>query len=119
MSFLGDFHFIRPAWLLLVPVAAWLWWRLRQFQDPLRGWRAVMDEKLLEAMRVGEDARSGWRGVGLMAAWLIGVIAVAGPTWKPEPSPFADDPVPVMLVLKAGETMELSDLTPSRMERAA
>ena len=51
-------------------------------------------------------------------AWLLAVIAVAGPTWRPEPSPFADDPVPVMLVLRAGESMDLSDLAPSRMERA-
>ena len=59
-----------------------------------------------------------WRGASLLAAWLIAVVALAGPTWRPEPSPFADDPVPVMLVLKAGETMDLADLAPSRMERA-
>ena len=118
MSLLGDFHFIRPLWLLLAPVSAWLWWRQRRAQDPLRGWRAVMDEELLDALKVGEDSRGKWRDAGLLATWLIGIIAVAGPTWKPEPSPFADDPVPVMLVLKANETMELSDLTPSRMERA-
>jgi Ca-activated chloride channel family protein len=58
------------------------------------------------------------RDVGLLVAWLLAVIAVAGPTWRPEPSPFADDPVPVMLVLRAGESMDLSDLAPSRMERA-
>ena len=29
MNSLGDFHFIRPAWLLLAPVATWLWWRVR------------------------------------------------------------------------------------------
>ena len=118
MSFLDDFHFIRPAWLLLVPIASWVWWNLRKSKDPLKGWRAVIDEKLLEAMKVGPNSRSKWRDVSLLAAWLIAIVAVAGPTWQPEPSPFADDPVPVMLVLKAGETMNLSDLTPSRMERA-
>jgi Ca-activated chloride channel family protein len=50
--------------------------------------------------------------------WLIASIAAAGPTWRPEPSPFADDPVPVMLVLKASESMNASDLAPYRMERA-
>ena len=118
MNFLGDFHFIRPAWLLLVPVVVGLWWLARQSQDPLRGWRAVMDPRLLEALTVGEGTRNRWRGLGLLAAWLLAVVAVAGPTWRPEPSPFADDPVPVMLVLKAGETMDQSDLMPSRMERA-
>jgi Ca-activated chloride channel family protein len=49
---------------------------------------------------------------------LTAVVAVAGPTWRPEASPFADDPVPVILVLYAGESMDLADLAPSRMERA-
>ena len=42
MSFPGDFHFIRPAWLLLAPLVVWLWLRVRKSQDPLRGWRAVI-----------------------------------------------------------------------------
>ena len=37
---------------------------------------------------------------------------------QPEPFPFAVAPVPVMLVLNIGETMTLSDLSPTRMERA-
>ena len=134
MNNLGDFHFIRPAWLLLAPLVTWVWWRVRTAQDPLRGWRKVMDPKLLDALTVGRIAgpagdnvslsgwrrmRSGsWRGGGLLAAWWLAMLSLAGPTWRPEPSPFADDPIPVMLVLKAGETMELADLAPSRMERA-
>ena len=135
MTFLGDFHFIRPAWLLLAPVVVWVWWLVRRSQDPLRGWRAVIEPELLDALIVGRIANpsgdnansSGRKGIpsylfrgggGLLVAWLLAVIAVAGPTWRPEPSPFADDPVPVMLVLRAGETMNLSDLAPSRLERA-
>ncbi|MCA9427590.1 MAG: VWA domain-containing protein, partial [Candidatus Omnitrophica bacterium] len=61
---------------------------------------------------------SKWRGLGPLVAILIGIVAVAGPTWRPEPSPFADDPAPAMVLLKADKTMDLSDLSPSRMERA-
>jgi hypothetical protein len=70
-----------------------------------------MDPELLDAMTVGRSANpsasdTGWnsipsyflRGTGLLAAWLLAVLAVSGPTWRPEPSPFADDPVPVMLL---------------------
>lgn len=155
MTYLEQFHFLRPAWLLLAPVVVWLWWLVRTRQDPLRGWRAWMDRDLLAALTVGRignpfhrrllapradssvlaagsigsppqgvTGRNAipsyfrWRGVGLLATWLTAVVALAGPTWRPEPSPFADDPVPVMLVLHAGETMDLADLAPSRMERA-
>lgn len=133
MTNLEQFHFLRPAWLLLVPVVVWIGWRVRKRQDPLRGWRAMMDRDLLAALTVGAMATpssrtaasgriarmfSGCRGCRLLVAWLTAVVAVAGPTWRPEPSPFADDPVPVMLVLSAGETMDLADWAPSRMERA-
>jgi Ca-activated chloride channel homolog len=134
MNNLGDFHFIRPAWLLLAPIVTWFWWRVRTAQDPLRGWRQVMDPQLLDALTVGRITvptgdnakRSGWRrirswswrGWGLLVAWWLAMLSLAGPTWRLEPSPFADDPIPVMLVLKAGETMDLVDLAPSRMERA-
>ena len=118
MNSLADFHFIRPAWLLLAPVVIGIWWLARQSQDPLRGWRAMMDPELLAALTVGRAGRDRWRGAGLLAAWLLAVVAAAGPTWRPEPSPFADDPVPIMLVLKANETMEQADLMPNRMERA-
>ena len=134
MTYLEHFHFLRPAWLLLVPVLAWIWWLVRTRQDPLRGWRAWMDGDLLTALTVGGDvipsshpagasarvrqAFHQCRGSALLVTWLTAVVAIAGPTWRPEPSPFADDPVPVMLVLKAGESMNLADLAPSRMERA-
>jgi Ca-activated chloride channel family protein len=134
MNSLGDLHFIRPAWLLLAPVVTWVWWQVRTAQDPLRGWRKVMDPKLLDALTVGRIAGTSgdnanlsgwrrmrscsWRGWGLLAAWWLAMLSLAGPTWRPEPSPFADDPIPVMLVLKAGETMDFADLAPSRMERA-
>jgi Ca-activated chloride channel family protein len=98
-------------------------------------WRRLSHElprrELLDAMTIGPmvhpsasaAGQSGIRsyfprGAGLLAAWLLAIVAVAGPTWRPVPSPFADEPVPVMVVLKAGETMNQSDLMPSRMERA-
>ena len=118
MTLVGDFHFIRPAWLLLIPCALGIWWQVRSVRDPLRGWRAVMDPRLLHALAIGETRRNHGRGWGPLVAWLLAIVAVAGPTWRPEPSPFADDPVPIMLVLKAGESMNQSDLMPSRMERA-
>ena len=118
MSFLGDFHFIRPLWLLLLPMISWLWWRGWRSRDALRGWKGAMAPELLAAMTVGDDRQSRWLEYTRLAAWLIALVAVAGPTWRPEPSPFADDPVPLMLVLKANQTMDLTDLSPTRLERA-
>ncbi len=115
---IGNFHFIRPAWLLLLPIAVAIWWRIRRTKDPMAGWRNVMAEDLLQALVVGGTNRKDYRQHALLLAWILGCIAIAGPTWQLVPSPFADNPNPVMMLLKANETMKLTDLTPSRMERA-
>lgn len=118
MTVFSEFHFLRPLWLALLPVTVGLWWLIRRHADPLRGWRAVMNPQLLAALTVGSGPRAGGRGIVLLVGWLLATISLAGPVWKPEPSPFSDDPVPVMVLLRAGESMDLSDLSPSRMERA-
>ncbi len=118
MSLPFEFHFLRPLWLLALPVAAWLWWRLRVLTDPLAGWRALIERPLLDALAVGAGRRSRWRGIGLLLAWLTAILSLAGPAWRADPASYADDPVPVMLVLRAGESMGLEDFAPSRMERA-
>lgn len=116
MAILADFHFIRPAWLLLVPVAFGVWWFWRRRSDPLRGWREQIAPGLLKALVVGPSHRSSARW--LLGAWLLAIVSIAGPTWQMEPSPFADDSAPLVVLLKADATMEQADPAPSRLERA-
>ncbi len=52
-AILNNFHFIRPGWLLLIPIAIGLWWLWQRRADPLRGWRAQIEPELLEALVVG------------------------------------------------------------------
>ncbi len=115
---LDNFHFIRPAWLLLAPLAVGLWWLWQRRSDPLRSWREQIAPELLEPLVVGrESARSGsarW----LLVAWLLSIVAIAGPTWRLEPNPFADDATPLMILLKADISMMQPDPAPSRLERA-
>lgn len=118
MSELANFHFIRPLCLVLIPISLVVWWLLRQQNDPLRSWRGVVDPKLLDALSVHPEGRQRWRDLPRLILWLLAAFAIAGPSWRAEPSPFADDPVPVLLLLKANDTMEQSDLMPTRMERA-
>lgn len=121
MSGLADFHFIRPGWLLLLPVVVVIWWLRLRGNDVLQGWRRSIDPELLAALVIqGNGDRSARIAPQtlLLIGWLLAVIAVAGPTWRPEPSPFADDPVPVMVLLKASQSTDSEDLMPSRIERA-
>ncbi|NTV87831.1 MAG: VWA domain-containing protein [Burkholderiaceae bacterium] len=111
-------HFIRPGWLLLAPLAVALWWLWQRRSDPLRGWREQIAPDLLEALVVGRESIKSGNARWLLVAWLVAIVAIAGPTWRLEPSPFADDVTPLMILLKADVSMMQPDPAPSRLERA-
>lgn len=113
-----SFHFIRPGWLLLAPLAVALWWLWQRRSDPLRGWREQIAPDLLEALVVGRESIKSGNARWLLVAWLVAIVAIAGPTWRLEPSPFADDVTPLMILLKADVSMMQPDPAPSRLERA-
>jgi Ca-activated chloride channel family protein len=113
-----NFHFIRPVALLLVPLAVLIWWMWQHRSDPLRGWRDQIDPDLMKALVVGNESSSRLPAQLILVAWIVAIIAIAGPTWRLEPSPFADDSTPLMILLKADISMETTDPTPSRLERA-
>jgi Ca-activated chloride channel family protein len=119
IDLLTGFHFIRPWWLLLALVALVLWWLERQEADTTSRWRTVMDGALLAALTIGRGERTRL-GPGdlLLAAWIIGIAAAAGPTWRQVPSPFAQSARPAMFVVKVTPSMLGRDLAPTRLDRA-
>jgi Ca-activated chloride channel homolog len=113
------FHFERPLWLLCLIPAVVLWRLSRRMADPAEKWRGIIDPELLRNLLVKH--KSGARltpNALLLFAWLVGSIIAAGPVWRLRPSPFADAPPPVMVVLKVAKSMEASDLEPTRLDRA-
>jgi Ca-activated chloride channel family protein len=119
MSDFAAFHFLRPLWLLALLPAVLLWWAHRRQADTTRRWRGAIDADLLRHLVVG-GRTGGWlRPVdAMLATWVVAAIMVAGPAWQREPSPFAADAPPVMIVLRVTPSMETRDLQPSRLERA-
>jgi len=118
MAALADFHFIRPGTLLFAPLAIGLWWLWRRYADPLRGWREQIAPGLLQALVIGSGPTQRRPALWLLTVWLLATVAIAGPTWRLEPSPFADDATPLMIVLKTDASMERPNPAPSRLERA-
>lgn len=116
---LAAFHFIRPEWLAALLPAALLWWLLRRRSDPGLAWRGIVAPHLLEHLLGGEDKRSRFgplQWIGL--SWIAATLAVAGPTWRHEPSPFAQDTAALAIVVKVSPSMKTEDVQPSRLERA-
>jgi len=113
-------HFIRPAWLLALPLAVLLPWMWRHLRRPSGDWARVVDPHLLRWLSVGETTRRG-SGVG---AWVAGavlglaVLALAGPSWQrlPDVSFAARDAR--VVVLDLSRSMLAEDLRPNRLTRA-
>lgn len=117
---INNFHFLRPPWLLaIVPavlMAVFIWRR----QSARHVWRSIVASHLLEHLLVGEETQGRVKPVHLLlGVWVMGAVAVAGPTWRLEPSPFMKDSAALIIVVKAAPTMEAKDIQPSRLERAA
>jgi len=114
------FHFLRPAWLLLLLPAGLLIGAIWRRQDPMRGWKAVIAPGLLEHLAISPGKRrSRMRPVFLLSAcWLFGILAMAGPSWEKEPSPFTEDQAALFVILKVTPDMLAQDIQPSRLIRA-
>lgn len=116
---LAQFHFLRPWWLLLGLVAAWLPWALGRRGDVRRRWRGTIAPHLLDALIVGERGRLAVRPVHLVTLLLaLAAIALAGPTWQRERPPFLADKAPLAIAVDLSRTMNAIDVTPTRLERA-
>jgi len=116
---LESFHFIRPWWLLLLIPSMGLLWLLWRRRDVTRAWSQVMDPHLLAVLMSGKEDEKPLRPLTLLAAMLVlGAVALAGPTWSFEPSPFAEDQAALVILLKVSPSMDEQDVQPSRAERA-
>jgi Ca-activated chloride channel family protein len=118
-AMLAQFHFLRPAWLLLLlalPPA--LWWLARRSDLPLALARLV-DVRLLPHLL---DARAAPRRRVLLAlpavAWLLATLALAGPAWERLPQPLYGHRSAQVVALSLSPRMLARDIAPDRLSRA-
>lgn len=113
------FHFIRPEWLLALIPAALLWWWMRRRADASQPWRGIIAPHLLPHLLSGSEVKARFGPLERIAlVWLIVILAIAGPTWKHVPAPFAEDTAALAVVIKVAPSMLTEDIQPSRLVRA-
>ncbi len=113
------FHFIRPWWLALVPLALLLWWRVRHRATARPAPPAGIAPHLAEALTVGGGGVRRLLPIdGVLAAITLLAVGAAGPTWSRVPNPLVDETAPLAIALEVTDSMLDPDVPPSRLERA-
>ncbi len=116
---MADFHFLRPGWLLLVPVALVLLRGLGRSGAARGAWERICDPALLKAQVVGMSGRGSRLPIVLLGvAWVLACIALAGPTWERQPQPVYSQLQSRVVVFDLSRSMDSDDLAPSRVARA-
>ncbi len=115
----GDFHFLRPWWLLFIPYAIWLHSRLRLAYSATLQWQGAIAPELLEHLTVVGRSRFRLRPYQLMTLVLVLMsTVVAGPTWDREITPFTEDRAPLVIAVELTPSMLGTDQQPTRLARA-
>src|SRR5690606_24897178 len=87
-EFLENFHFLRPLLLLALVPAVLLFVLLKYVQSRQSAWNQAIEPALLPYLLDRAGARRhGGHLYGLLALWVIAVVALAGPVWQRIPMP--------------------------------
>jgi Ca-activated chloride channel family protein len=114
---LAQLHFLRPLWLLalpLLPLLGWWWFRRRRET----AWRQHVDAHLLPHLLEGGSARRRGAGVLAMLGLLLAILALAGPSWRLGDEPLWRSRAPLVVALDLSSAMLAADLPPSRLLQA-
>lgn len=120
MTDLLPLHFIRPLWLLSLPLAVIIPLLWRHLRRPSGDWGRICDTHLLRWLSVGDAAAKPSRW-GLWLAglvWLIAAVSLAGPSWQKLPDSSFTSRDARVLVLDLSLSMLAEDLKPNRLTQA-
>lgn len=117
---MAELHFLRPGWLLALPIGVGLILYLFRLQGRGGAWRNVVDRALQPFVLTASDGYSGrrWPLAVALAAWTVATVALAGPAWERLPVPAFRSNDALVVALDLSRSMDAADLAPSRLARA-
>jgi len=96
-------------------IFVWLYFKKQKSAN----WSKICDTQLLEHFLVqnGKTA-SRYPSLLLLLTWLVTTFALAGPSWEKVKSPIFTNQDALIIILDLSQSMNASDLKPSRIQRA-
>jgi Ca-activated chloride channel homolog len=118
-TFIENFHFIRPLFLLGLVPAVILVATLGFLHSRNSSWHKAVDATLLPfLLEQNTRSRQYLPLYGLLSIWVLSIIALAGPAWQQIPSPVQEREDAMVIVQDLSLSMYSTDLNPSRLVRA-
>lgn len=118
-GWLSEFHFLRPQWLLALLPLLWVAWRMVLRGGSEGAWRRIMDSHLAaRLLSSGGGSAARWPVVLFALVGIAAIIALAGPAWNKQARPVMRSVDARVIVLDLSASMDATDITPSRLERA-
>lgn len=114
------FHFLRPVWLLAIPLWLGLLALLYTFRASSNRWASICDPDLLNFLvdKLPEPKRL-WPLWGAMSvAGILSLLALAGPAYQQLPQPVMQVKSGMVVVLDLSRSMLAEDVKPNRLQRA-
>ena len=115
----SEFHFLRPLWLIAIPLVWWMvfrllskWWRKGE-------WDKEVDPHLLEFLATSplQQKRRLLPWAMCFAGTLL-LLSLSGPVWQKKSQPLLKKTQARVLVLDLSYSMLAADIKPTRIERA-
>lgn len=112
-------HWLRPWWLLLLPLLGWLLWQLWHRQKRAGRWQVILPPAFhatLLSGGSGRESKSPWVVLGI--AWLLALLALLGPSWQRVEQLSQKPSDPLVVLLELTPEMLATDSPPNRLEQA-
>ena len=119
IEFFHNFHFLRPWVLLFFVLPIGFYFKKAIVGKLLSSWENICDKNLLQFLLVDKGSQ---RKISIQKYLMTGIIsailAAAGPCWKKIEMPTFVVENPSIFVLSLAKDMQLTDISPSRLERS-
>ncbi|MBA2653904.1 MAG: VWA domain-containing protein [Gammaproteobacteria bacterium] len=112
-----ELHFLRPYWFLAIIPMLILCWQLSKV-SLVDNWRSICDEHLLAHLLVKPKHNLKLPIVLLIAASMLTIIALAGPSWQKQTQPIYQAMVGRILVLNLSPSMADTTGSIKKIDRA-